>query len=229
MKFSHHNFIQRAIIKTINFFKESIFAQEYALQKGFLQWFPPQVKIISVLAVIVGTLLTKSIALLFVFYLICLLIASLSKIKIGYFLKRTWLFIPIFSFFIALPAFFTDFNIAVLFVTRVLVSTSYIILLSLTTPHTRLLKTLRSFGVPQVFVMTLGMCYRYIFLFAEVIENTYLAVKSRVGGAIHYKHGQHIATWRIASLWQRSLQLNREIYDAMLSRGYSGEPRVLDE
>jgi len=77
--------------------------------------------------------------------------------------------------------------------------------------------------------MTFGMCYRYIFLFAEIIENTYFAVKSRVGGVIHYKHGQHIATWRMASLWQRSLQLSGEIYDAMLSRGYTGEPKVLDE
>jgi len=88
---------------------------------------------------------------------------------------------------------------------------------------------MRSFGVPQMFVMTLGMCYRYIFLFAEIIENTYLAIKSRVGGAIHYKHGQHIAVWNMASLWQKSLQLNKEVYDAMLSRGYTGEPKVLDE
>ena len=77
--------------------------------------------------------------------------------------------------------------------------------------------------------MTLGMCYRYIFLFVEIVENTYLAIKSRVGGVRHYKIGQHVVAWKMASLWQRSVHLNREVYDAMLSRGFNGEPKVLDE
>jgi len=83
--------------------------------------------------------------------------------------------------------------------------------------------------MPQVFVMTLGMCYRYIFLFVEMIENTYLAIKSRAGTRVHYKKGQRIVAWNIANLWERSNQLNTEVYNAMLSRGYQREPCVLDE
>jgi energy-coupling factor transporter transmembrane protein EcfT len=32
----------------------------------------------------------------------------------------------------------------------------------------------------------------------------------------------------MAGLWLRSYRLHSQVYDAMLSRGYSGEPRVLE-
>jgi energy-coupling factor transporter transmembrane protein EcfT len=88
---------------------------------------------------------------------------------------------------------------------------------------------LRTFGVPQVFVMTAGICYRYIYLFIEIIQNTYLAIKSRVGFVSSLKKGQGIVAWNIAVLWQRSYRMNEEVYKAMLSRGYCGEPQVLNE
>jgi energy-coupling factor transporter transmembrane protein EcfT len=76
--------------------------------------------------------------------------------------------------------------------------------------------------------MTLGMCYRYVYLFVEIIENTYQAIKSRVGTVLRHKSGQNIVARNIAFLWARSYQLNEEVYKAMLSRGYSGEPIVLN-
>ena len=151
-----------------------------------------------------------------------------------------------FSLFIAIPALFNKFSPgealviwhvlgleliitrpgllgALIFVLRVVVSVSFIILLSITTRHFELLKVLRIFKVPQVFVMILGMCYRYVYLFIEIIQNTYLAIKSRVGTVIQYKKGQGIVAGNIVSLWNRSVQLNDEVYQAMLSRGYQGE------
>ena len=118
---------------------------------------------------------------------------------------------------------------AALFVLRVLVSVSYAVVLSLTTRHTALLRVLRIFKIPQIFIMTLGMCYRYIYLFVEIIENTYLSIKSRTGGVTHYKKGQKIVAWNIAHLWQRSYGLSQQVYSAMLSRGYAGEPALLDD
>jgi cobalt/nickel transport system permease protein len=63
----------------------------------------------------------------------------------------------------------------------------------------------------------------------EIIEHTYLAIKSRVGTEVHYKKGQHIVAWNMASLWHRSYLLNEMVYSAMLSRGYSGEPIVVHD
>lgn len=247
-----NNFIERSIKGAISFLKESIFAEEYVLRKGFLQSLDPRIKTATFLLFILQILLTKSILILLCFYGLCLLLTRFSKINLGFFLKRTWVFIPLFSLFIAIPALFSiftpgqslfTFNLAgvklvithqglsgvSLFVMRVISCVSFAVLLSLTTKHFELLKVLRIFRIPQIFVMTLGMCYRYIYLFVETAENTYLAIKSRVGMKVHHKRGRHIVASNIAGLWQRSYQLNEDVYKAMLSRGYRGEPVVLND
>lgn len=232
------------------FLKHSLFAQEYALKRGFMQSLDPRIKILSFAFLLVAVLFTKSIPVVLSLYLSCLLLVYISKVDLFFFLKRTWTFIPLFALFIAIPALFSNITpgeelfsfkaagltLAVtipgvltfsLFVLRVAATVSFAVLLSITTRHFELLKVLRTFGIPQAFVMVLGICYRYIYLFLEIIENTYLAIKSRVGRAVHYKKEQQIVGWNIAFLWQRSCQLNGDVYKAMLSRGYSGEPQVL--
>ena len=236
----------------LSFLKDSLFADEYALRPGFLQSLDPRIKVITFLLFIVQVILTHNIIILLGLYALCLALAGLSRINLWFFLKRTWIFIPLFSLFIAIPALFSVFTPgtplatwrifgltltitqqglsgATLFVMRVITSVSLAVLLSITTRHFALLRVLRIFRVPQVFVMTVGMCYRYIYLFVEIIENTYLAVKSRVGTRLHYKKGQHLVAWNIAFLWQRSYQLNEDVYKAMLARGYRGEPLILND
>jgi cobalt/nickel transport system permease protein len=236
----------------LSFFKESIFSDQYAGKSGLLQSLDPRIKTISIFLFIILALLARNIYILAGLYAICLFLTYCSRINLGVFLKRTWIFIPLFSLFIALPAvfgFFTPgepvikFKIAGvifiitrqglsgagLFVARVVTSVSFSVLLSLTTRHFQLLKVLRIVGIPQVFVMTLGMCYRYVFLFVEIIENMYRAIKSRVGTRLYYKRAQNIVAGNIAFLWGRSLQLNEEVYRAMLSRGYRGEPVILED
>jgi len=239
-------------MSVVSFLKDSVFAEEYALKKGFLQSLDPRMKTIGFLLFLVQVMFTKDIGVLLGLYCLCLAMAGLSRINLGFFLKRTWVFIPLFSLFIAVPALFSIFTPgealavlhigslslvitrqgmagAALFVMRVAASVSFAVLLGLTTRHFVFLKVLRVFGIPQIFVMTLGMCYRYIFLFMEVVENTYIAIKSRVGRGIRSGSGRRIATWNIASLWLRSYRLNTDVYMAMLSRGYRGEPLVLNE
>lgn len=252
MAVKRNNFIERSILGALSFFKDSIFSEEYALKGGFLQSIDPRVKLASFVLLLISTLLIRNSFLLLILYFAVILLAHISEIKPGFFLKRTWVFIPIFSLFIAIPAIFNTFtpgetlfsiklsglqlNIsrpgffgAILFVVRVLVSVSLAVLLSLVTKQSELLSVLRIFRIPQIFVMTINMCYRYIYLFVEIVENTYLAIKSRIGTAVPYKRGQRIVAWSIAGLWQRSRVLNEEVYKAMLSRGYSGEPRILNE
>jgi len=56
-----------------------------------------------------------------------------------------------------------------------------------------------------------------------------MAIRSRVGFVSSVRKGQVIVAWNIASLWQRSYAMHSQVYSAMLSRGYSGEPKVMDE
>jgi cobalt/nickel transport system permease protein len=245
--FGKNNFIECSILGALSFLKESIFADEYALKKGLLQILDPRIKTFTLLLFIIQVILTRNMLILSSLYALCLFLALFSRINLGFFLKRTWVFIPLFSLFIAVPAIFSVFspgeilatwkisgiNLSItrqglagagLFVMRVITSVSFAVLLSITTKHFALLKVLRVFKIPQIFVMTVGMCYRYVYLFVEIIENTYLAIKSRVGGRLHYKKGQSVVAWNIAFLWQRSYRLNEDVYKSMLSRGYNGEP-----
>ena len=250
--FKRANFVERSIMGALSFLKDSVLADAYAAQKGFLQARDPCVKAVTILLLLLSVLFTRDILFLAGMYCVVLVLTHVSSISVGFFLKRTWFFIPFFSLVIAIPALFDVFTPgqalwsfkvlgiaftvtrqgldgAALFTLRVLTSVSLVVLLALTTKHSQLLRVLRIFKIPQVFVMTIGMCYRYIYLFVEIIENTYTAIKSRVGVISHVKKGQQIVAWNIAHLWQRSYYLNTQVYNAMLSRGYRGEPRVLDE
>ena len=245
-------FIEHSVMDALSFMKDSLFADEYAMKNGFLQSLDARIKAATFIFIIIQAILASKIAILLWLYAFSLLLSVISDIRLGFFIKRTWIFIPLFSLFIALPALFSFFTpgeplftfgiaafkltvtrqgalTAALFVTRVATCVSYVVLLSITTRHFELLKVLRTFKIPQVFVMTLGICYRYIYLFIGIIENTYLAIRSRVGTRIHYAKGQRIVAWNIGALWQRSYKLNDDVYKAMLSRGYSGEPVILEE
>jgi cobalt/nickel transport system permease protein len=180
-----------------------------------------------------------------------ILITLFSAIHIGTFLKRTLFFVPLFSLFIVLPAIFNivtpgesvaafklgGFDLAIthqgidsatIFFLRVLASVSLAVVLVLTTRHHVLLKVLRSFRVPQIFVMTMGMTYRYIYLLLDIAQNTFVAIKSRVGFIQSTRSGQKIVGANISGLWLKSYRLQTQVYSAMLSRGYTGEPRILD-
>jgi len=246
------NFIERSLLGVLSFLKESIFSDEYASKKGFLQAREARIKVLIVLSCLLAVLFSRSVYFLICMYALSLLLAYASSIRLVFFLKRTWVFIPLFTLFIALPVIldifspgeavlsFKIFSVPLIitrqgiisasfFFVRVLTSVSLCVLLVLTTKHYVLLKVLRIFRIPQVFVMTLGITYRYIYLFIEIIQNTYLAIKSRIGRVFSVRRGQRVVGWNIASLWQRSYALHNEVYHAMLSRGYSGEPKVMDE
>ena len=244
-----NNFIERSIVGALTFLKDVIFAEEHALANGFLQSLDPRVKTISFLLLIIQALLARSTLTLIFIYACCLILVLISKINLRFFLKRTWIFIPLFSLFIVIPAIFIPGDAlftwyilgtkliitrqglagAVIFIMRVITCESLVVLLSLSTKHFELLKVLRIFKIPQIFIMILGMCYRYVYLFVGIIQNTYLAIKSRVGIKVAYQQGQDIVAWNIAALWNRSVGLNEQVYLAMLSRGYRGEVLVWND
>lgn len=244
---ARRDFIERSIRGALAFFKEAIVADETAGLPGALQPIDPRIKLGMVLLCILFVLFSRSLAVLGLLYLLTLLLAVASRIRLRFFLKRTWVFIPLFSLMIAVPALFSFVSpgdpvlsvgpvhitrqglmAAGFFIGRVITSVSLVVLLSMATRHDDILRALRFFRVPQVFVMVLGICYRYLYLFVELVENTHRAIRSRVGSRLHVRRGQRVVAWNIAHLWLRSYALNEQVYGAMVSRGYRGEPVALD-
>src|SRR5204863_8677994 len=66
-----------------------------------------------------------------------------------------------------------------LIVTRVAVSISLVVLLTLTTPWNQLLASLRSMRVPRMFLLVLAMAYRYVFHLLNSVTEMYTARKAR--------------------------------------------------
>ncbi len=242
------SFIQRTLRSALSLLKESLFAEETANRKGMLQSLDPRVRVLSLLMMILTVLFLKSLTLLGALYILVILLALASRLSLPFFLVRTWFFIPLFSLFVVLPALFSQVspgetvlrmdNLSItrqglwavaLFTLRVADSVSLGLLLTLTTRHFALLKTLRVFGIPQIFVLVMGMAYRYIYLFMEILENTHRAVQSRVGNVMPEGKGRRLVAWNMAHLWIRSHQMSDRVYQAMLSRGFQGEPVLADD
>lgn len=116
---------------------------------------------------------------------------------------------------------------AVLFTARAATSVSAVVLLTLTTVWNDLLRSLRVFRVPAIFVMVLGMTYRYIVLFLRTVEEMHLAKKSRTITKLSARENRSWVAARIASTFKKSVKLYEDVYLAMTARGFSGEPRTL--
>lgn len=235
-----NKFVERSLIGILVFIREAVFAEEYARSPGLMQRISPKFKLVITLAILLVIAFTRSFFLIAGFYLISLLLAYASRIHLIYFIKRVWFFIPFFALIIAMPALFNMFSpgeiivfgitrqglsSAGLFTLRVLASVSFSVLLVLTTKHDELLKSLRAVGVPVVFVTTLIMCYRYIYVFIKIVEDMYLGIKSRSIAGLKNKKARHLVAWHMGSLWEKSRMMSEEIYLAMLARGFDGEPK----
>ncbi len=236
-----NSFIECSLLGVLEFIRDAIFAEEYSKKSGFMQALDPRVKLIGLVIILLTVAWIKSPALVFLMYVFSLVLVYVSGINVVYFLKRTWIFIPLFSLFIAIPALFNIFSPgeelflgitrqglsgATLFVLRVLTSVSFSVLVVLTTSHVALLNALAALGIPQIFVTTFTMCYRYIYIFIKVTEDSYVAIKSRLISGIRYRKAHNIVAWRLAVLWERSRSMSEAVYMAMLSRGYAGGSKV---
>ena len=212
----HHgkkSFIGKTIDGIIFFIQDAFVTESFSRRRGLLQSLDPRTKLISILALIVATSTVGNLRILVFAYLFFLMVAFLSKIEISFFIKRVWLFIPIFSGIIVLPLVFNVFfpgdplikliylgtgahlgpiplpesiyitkqgvNAATIFMMRVATCVSAIVLLFLTTPQQMLFKSLRSVGIPKLYVLTLSMAYRYIFVLTELVREMYVAKKAR--------------------------------------------------
>jgi cobalt/nickel transport system permease protein len=116
---------------------------------------------------------------------------------------------------------------ALLLVGRVATSMSLVVLLPLTTSWADLLKAVRSLGVPQIYVQTLGMALRYLFLLSQIIREAHIAKKSRTIRAGKTRTEQRWIAGQVGALFKRSMQLSAEVHRAMMARGYQGEVRIL--
>jgi energy-coupling factor transporter transmembrane protein EcfT len=89
------------------------------------------------------------------------------------------------------------------------------------------LAALRALGLPRMFVLVLGMAYRYVFHLLESVSDMYEARKSRtVESNTASTHGRAFVAATGGALFGKAHAMSEEVYQAMTSRAYTGNPRT---
>ena len=250
--------VQKTLQGLSRLLRDSVFSETVAARPGFLQGLDPRAKTVGLLGLLVLTAFVHNLLILLALYGFALIVAGASRISIWFFVKRVWLFIPIFTGIIVLPSLFNVFRAgdplwtlwdfgrevtfgpwslgtslavtkqglegAAVLILRVTVSVSLAVLLALTTRWSDLLKSLRVFLVPRIFILILSMTYRYIFLLVNLASDMFTARLSRMAGPSSPRDDRRFAAASMGTLLGKSHTMSDEIYAAMVSRGYNGEP-----
>lgn len=242
------SFIERTLSTLVRKTERALFAEELARQNGFLQLLDPRVKIVGLLALILTATMARNLFTIIFIFAAAILLAVLSRVPLRTLAFRTWLSVLTFTGTIAIPVIFitpgkaifrlpflnwtiTEQGVtsALYLICRVETTVTLSLLMVLCTLWTHVLKALRVLRVPVVFVVILGMTYRYIFVMLETARNMFEARQSRMVGSLDAKESRRIAAASIGVLLTKSFFLNSEIYTAMQSRGFRGEVYTLDE
>jgi cobalt/nickel transport system permease protein len=250
------SFVQKTLTGGAAVMRQAMFGEDIATGPGLLQRIDARVKLVTMLGVLVAAALVHNTAVLLGLYALTLLVAVASHLKLSFFIKRVWLFIPIFTGIVVLPAtlnivtkghivvplgywWFGDrigmtrqgLQAAALIVSRVAVSISIVVLLTLTTPWAKLMAGLRALFVPRMFIQVIGMAYRYIFYLLGSVDDMYTARKSRMVGAAtgaDVKESRAFVSATAGALFGKAHALSEEVHMAMLSRGYTGDASSID-
>ncbi len=234
------HFLENSLSGITQTLEGSLFAEAISQRAGLLQGLDARVKLIAVLAWLVAASLSHSLWILAGLYLATVALALASAIPANYFLRRVWLALPFFTGVLVLPALFltpgsalahlplglvitrTDMTTALFLLLRVSTSLSLAMMLVLTTPWNTVLAALGVLHVPDVFILILGMTYRYIYLLLHTANDMFLSRKSRTVGRLTDAEARRTLASVSATLLDKSLALSGEVYLAMQSRGFRG-------
>jgi cobalt/nickel transport system permease protein len=92
-----------------------------------------------------------------------------------------------------------------------------------------LFKSLRSVGVPKIYVLTLEMAYRYIFLLMDMVREMYTAKKARTIKSRSMFEEQKWVGGRMGYTLIRSIDMSEKVHMAMMSRGFNGDVKVMQQ
>jgi cobalt/nickel transport system permease protein len=242
------NFVEKTLTGAAELLRTTLSSDETSARAGLLQRVDPRVKLVSVVALLVVAALVHHAVMLFGLYALTLALAVASRIPLRRFAGRVWLFVPLFTGIVVLPATLNivtpgrvvvpfghwwfgheigltsqGLSSALLIVTRVGVSISLVMLLTLTTSWPRLLIAMRSLFVPRLFVAVLAMAHRYLYQLMAAVTDMFTARKARAAGARDVRGGRAFVSASAGALLGKAHVLSEEVYQAMVARGYRGE------
>ena len=221
----------------------ALYAEASAARTGFLQRLDPRVKVAGFFALVVAVALATKLWLIAAILALAVALVVVSSTPIRAVASRTWIGAFVFSGAIALPALFLTPGTALyglpitvqglrtgsFLLLRAETAATLMLVLAYTTPWTHILKALRIFRVPVVFVVILGMTCRYILLMLETAHEMFESRKSRTVNRMTPAENRRLAIASSGVLLHKTLHMSNEVYLAMQARGFRGEVYVLDD
>ncbi len=237
-------FIERTLASLIATSDYAASAEQMALAGGMLQRVDPRVKVAGLVGLVIVVAASRQLWVLAVLFAAALVLAVLSRIRVGRLVGWFWTPVLFFTGTIALPALFLTpgrpvaaigniamteqgLRSAAFLVLRAETAATLSALLVLTTPWPWVMKALRTFKCPMVLVAILGMTYRYIFVILQTAFEMLESRKSRTVGVLAPRERRRLAASAVGVLLSKSLQLSGDVHLAMQSRGFHGEVYVL--
>lgn len=188
-----------------------------------------RVKVVSALLLTIAAVSSSRVEVVIGLFVFLTVIALVWKISWQQ-LLAAWAGGLFFAALVAVPAIFTvGWKTALLLVSRSEVSLTCWLIVILTTPFNRVLYALRSLRVPAIFVAVLSMTFRYIFLLIQTAQDMLLSRRSRIVGRMSGASNRNVLVSTSGVLLNKSVQMSDDVYQAMTSRGFRGEIRILDE
>jgi cobalt/nickel transport system permease protein len=220
--------------------------EEFATRPGLLQRLDPRVRLLSIVLLAVTASLVRSIWMLLVLVGVGLALAAASRVSVGSFARKVWASAGLFALLIALPsttALITPGTVVVplgsfsltepglmgaaTLVARVVAAAGFSLLVVWTMRWTDLLHALTALRLPGVIVATLAMAHKQILTLLRTVEQIHLARESRTVSRGTTRENRSWVTERMAFVVRKSMKTADDVYDAMLSRGFSGPVRSL--
>ncbi len=218
---------------------------KFANLKSPLHSFDPRLKIISFSILIFSIVLLQDIKGAFIGLILAVVLVFLSKIPFSFiFIHLRWvlLFIAVLFLIISLtvPGSLL-LKLSFLSVSREGVKLSFLISLRAigavlfifpmigTTKFNVTLTALQKIGVPNKLIQLFMFTYRYIFLFLDEGKRIFIAANSRGWTKKTNISSLNVMGNLVGMLLVRSFERTEYLRDAMVSRGYDGRLRILDE
>jgi len=245
---SQHHVVERTLQSFARMFSKAVQSERTASQPGLMQQLDPRVRVLGTIALVLAVILCRRTEAIAALLLLAIALALASRVPPKTLFTRVWLVAFGFTGLMALPALFLvrgkllyelpgvhltiteqGLRAAVALILRVETAVTLTTTLVLSTPWSHVLKSLRSLYVPAEIVTMLAMTHRYIFLLTESANQMFESRQSRSVGLLSASENRAMASRTAGVLFSKSAELSQEVYLAMLSRGFSGEVRLLSD
>jgi cobalt/nickel transport system permease protein len=96
--------VERTLEAFASFFDESSYAEGYSKRGGILQSVDPRFKLVGILFLVFSVVFVTRVEWILGVIILTLLLAAGSRVRLGYYLERVWLFVPLFTAVVVAPS-----------------------------------------------------------------------------------------------------------------------------